>query len=178
MDQTTSQTHEKQGAAPNSEAPLDGAKALDDGVSLTEINPTPQKRTGKTRDHYLLQKSQQFAYFRINKDELGKLDSMQFNIYDFISAGFAFSQPKKELAIGILNALKERPKTFAELEKELMAKKSTLFLICLSLERGGLVERAGGKGTAYQLSTSFSTILVAYANWWKSWVEHYSNPAK
>ncbi len=130
-----------------------------------------KKRTGKTRDHYLQQKNQQFAYFRINKAELQKLDSMQFNIYDFISASFAFSQPKKELAIGILNALKAGPKPFSQLEKELAAKKSSLFLVCLSLERGGLIERQG-KGEPYALSANFSAILVAYANWWKSWVEH------
>ncbi len=141
------------------------------GTIFSPIDEKPPKRSGKTREHYLQQKNQQFAYFRINKEELAKLDSMQFNIYDFISASFAFSQPKKELAIGILNSLKERPKSFSELEKGLSAKKSTLFLICLSLERGGLIKRSG-KGAPYTLSASFSSILTAYANWWKFWVEH------
>ena len=48
------------------------------------------KRTGKTREHYLQQKNQSFSYFRINKEDADKLQSMQFNIYDFISASFSF----------------------------------------------------------------------------------------
>ncbi len=130
-----------------------------------------QKRTGKTRDHYLQQKKQQFAHFRINKEDLAKVETMQFNIYDFIVASFAFSQAKKELAIGVLNALKVKPTSFSELVILLNAKKSTLFLVCLSLERAGLIERKG-KGEPYCLTTSFSDILVAYANWWKFWVGH------
>ncbi len=131
----------------------------------------PSKRTGKTREHYLQQKSQQFAYFKINKEDATKLENMQFNIYDFISASFAFSQPKKELAIGVLNALKTKTTTFSELVTALNAKKSSLFLVCLSLERAGLIERKG-KGEPYQLVTSFSDMLVSYAKWWKFWAEH------
>ncbi len=135
------------------------------------ISTKPTKRTGKTREHYQQQKNQQFAHFRINKEDLPKLESMQFNIYDFISASFAFSQPKKELAIGVLNALKQESKPFSQLEKELNAKKSSLFLVCLSLERAGLIERKA-KGEPYSLSTSFSNTIIAYANWWKSWASH------
>ncbi len=126
------------------------------------------KRTGKTRAHYQQQKNQQFAYFKINKEDLSKLDSMQFNIYNFISASFAFSQPKKELAIGVLNSLKERPLSFSELVNKLNAKKSTLFLVCLSLERGGLIERKS-KGEPFNLTTTFSDVLVKYADWWRAW---------
>lgn len=147
-------------------------------VQSAENNPPlepnaekPLKRTGKTREHYLQQKNQQFAYFRINKADSAKLESMQFNIYDFISASFAFSQPKKELAIGVLNALKVKPAAFSELVTQLNAKKSSLFLVCLSLERAGLIERKG-KGEPYQLVTSFSDMLASYANWWKFWAGH------
>ncbi|MFH0713488.1 MAG: hypothetical protein V1722_02805 [Candidatus Micrarchaeota archaeon] len=140
-------------------------------VQLEQQLPLPIKRSGKTREHYLTQKNQQFAHFRINKADLPKLEGMQFNIYDFITASFAFSQPKKELAIGVLNTLKSGSKPFAVIGKELNAKKSTLFLVCLSLERGGLIER-NGKGEPYKLSTEFSSILSAYASWWKFWVEH------
>ncbi|MDP3742377.1 MAG: hypothetical protein Q8R15_03620 [Candidatus Micrarchaeota archaeon] len=134
-------------------------------------SPVLPKRTGKTREHYLQQKSQQFAYFKINKEDATKLESMQFNIYDFISASFAFSQPKKELAIGVLNALKTKPSAFSELVIQLNAKKSSLFLVCLSLERAGLIERKG-KGEPYHLVTSFSDMLASYAKWWKFWAEH------
>lgn len=142
-------------------------------VETTAENSLPrlQKRTGKTREHYLQQKNQQFAYFRINKADAAKLESMQFNIYDFISASFSFSQPKKELAIGVLNALKAKPTAFSELVTLLNAKKSSLFLVCLSLERAGLIERKG-KGEPYHLVTNFSDMLIAYANWWKFWVGH------
>lgn len=129
------------------------------------------KRTGKTREHYLQQKNQQFTYFRINKEDKAKLEGMHFNIYDFIFASFAFSQPKKELAIGVLNALKEKPLSFSELVVKLNAKKSSLFLVCLSLERAGLIDRTG-KGEPYSLSPDFSHVLSAYANWWKFWLEH------
>ncbi len=137
--------------------------------NVNETQASEKKRTGKTREHYLQQKSQQFAYFKINKEDAAKLENMQFNIYDFISASFAFSQPKKELAIGVLNALKTKPAAFSELVTQLNAKKSTLFLVCLSLERAGLIERKG-KGEPYQLVARFSDILTAYANWWKFWV--------
>ncbi len=141
-------------------------------AQTTETAPiAPSKRTGKTREHYLQQKSQQFAYFKINKEDATKLENMQFNIYDFISASFAFSQPKKELAIGVLNALKTKPTSFSELVITLNAKKSSLFLVCLSLERAGLIERKG-KGEPYQLVTSFSDMLASYAKWWKFWAEH------
>ncbi len=130
-----------------------------------------KKRTGATREHYLQQKNQSFSYFRINKEDQTKLQSMQFNIYDFISASFSFSQPKKELAIGVLNAVKVRPTTFSDLVTALNAKKSTLFLVCLSLERAGMIKR-DGKGEPYSLDQNFAEMLRAYANWWENWVKH------
>ncbi|MFQ5405898.1 MAG: hypothetical protein ACE5DI_01935, partial [Candidatus Micrarchaeia archaeon] len=84
-----------------------------------------KKRTGKTRDHYEKQKSQTYAYFRVKQDELAKIKSGQFTIYDFISDSFSFSHRKKELTIQVLEALKEKPMTFQELATHLNAKKST-----------------------------------------------------
>ncbi|HIH20319.1 TPA: hypothetical protein HA244_03550, partial [Candidatus Micrarchaeota archaeon] len=42
-------------------------------------------RSGKTREHYLRQKSQAFAYLRINGSDGQKLSSGQFTLFDFIS---------------------------------------------------------------------------------------------
>ncbi len=130
---------------------------------------TTKKRTGKTKEHYKQQKGQAYAYFRIKKDELEKIHSSQFTIYDFINNSFSFSATKKELTINVLMALKKRPMTFRELVSELNAKKSTLYLLCLALQRSGLISRES-KRKPFTLSTSFSTILKEYAYWWENWV--------
>lgn len=144
---------------------------MENSENTQNIVNNAKKRTGATREHYLQQKNQSFSYFRINKADQEKLQSMQFNVYDFISASFSFSQPKKELAIGVLNALKAKPTTFTELTTTLNAKKSTLFLVCLSLERAGMIKREG-KGAPYSLDQNFGEMLRAYANWWENWVKH------
>ncbi len=168
---SNSQNQQNEQETEQKEPSQSSAPTLNESPTAALMAEKPTKRSGKTREHYLQQKSQQFAHFRINTADLPKLESMQFNIYDFISASFAFSQPKKELAIGVLNSLKSGPKPFSQLEKELSAKKSSLFLVCLSLERAGLIERKA-KGEPYSLSTSFSNTIIAYANWWKSWAQH------
>ncbi len=127
------------------------------------------KRTGKTREHYEKQKSQTYAYFRVKQDDLGKVKAGQFTIYDFISNSFSFSHTKKDLTIRVLEALKEKPMTFRELASRLDAKKSTLYLLCLALQRSGLIDRAT-KRQPFSLSASFSTMLREYSYWWENWV--------
>ncbi len=128
-----------------------------------------RKRTGKTREHYEKQKSQTYAYFRVKQDELGKIKAGQFTIFDFISNSFSFSHTKKDLTIRVLEALKERPMTFRDLAQQLDAKKSTLYLLCLALQRSGLIDRAT-KRQPFSLSASFSTALREYSYWWENWV--------
>lgn len=124
----------------------------------------------KTHEHYLKQKSQTFAHFRVAKDDLAPLSSSQFTIFDFISHCFSFSNPRKQVAADVLNELKKGPASFKELQERLSAKKSSLFLVLLALERAGLVERKG-KSKPFELSGGFSGILRAYAGWWESWRE-------
>ncbi|MFA6049534.1 MAG: hypothetical protein WC792_06330 [Candidatus Micrarchaeia archaeon] len=127
------------------------------------------KRTGRTAEHYDRQKSQSYAYFRVKQDDMAKVKSGQFTIYDFISNTFSFSHTKKDLTIRVLEALKEKPMTFRELSVRLNAKKSTLYLLCLSLQRSGLIDRAT-KRQPFSLSASFSTMLREYSYWWENWV--------
>lgn len=125
-------------------------------------------RTHATREHYLKQKSQSYAYFKISGDDAGKAASSLFTVYDFISNAFPFSQTKKEAAVLVLNALREQPKTFSELLEQTRVKKSTLYLLCLSLEKSGLIERTG-RNAPFSLSQRFSEALRAYAAWWEKW---------
>ncbi|MBI5635505.1 hypothetical protein HY993_00910 [Candidatus Micrarchaeota archaeon] len=149
------------------EARLSGEKdAGGNGVSSAKKQ---SKRTGKTAEHYKRQKSMSYAYFRVKQDELGKIKTSQFTIYDFISNSFSFSSTKKELTIKVLEALKKKPMTFLELCDFLQAKKSTLYLLCLALARSGLIDREN-KRKPFHLSTSFSTVLREYSYWWENWV--------
>lgn len=139
---------------------------------MPEETAEPQgKRTGKTREHYHKQKSQAYSYFRIRADDVAKMDGAQFTIYDFITNSFAFSQTKKELTVSVLEELKKGPKTFAELHRTLQAKKSTLYLLVLALQRSGLVTPAQ-KNEALQLSAGFSEALRKYADWYERWLKH------
>ncbi len=124
----------------------------------------------KTHEHYLKQKNQSFSYFKINSSDLDKLKTYQFTIYDFITNSFSFSQSKKDLTINILNLLKKKPTSFYDLLKELNAKKSSLYLACISLEKSGMIERKG-VGSPYQLSVKFSQTLNEYSKWWGEWIK-------
>lgn len=128
------------------------------------------KRSGKTRAHYLTQKSHQYALFCINKNELEKLDSFQFSLYDFIKASFAFKENKKTLSVAVLEELRKQPKTFAELVNALKVPRGTLFLTCLALERSGMIKR-DGKRKPYSIDYTFTVILKKYAEWWERWVK-------
>jgi predicted transcriptional regulator len=127
-------------------------------------------RLNKTHEHYLKQKNQSFSYFKINSNDLDKLNNYQFTIYDFITNSFSFSQSKKELTIKILNLLKQKPTSFYDLLKELKAKKSSLYMVCISLEKSGIIFK-NGVGSPYTLSNNFSQILKEYAKWWENWIK-------
>ena len=129
-------------------------------------------RTGRTRPHYQKQKSQCYAYFRVRKEEVEKIKGGQFTTYDFITDSFYFSHTKKQLAARLLDALKKKPTRFSELAKTLGAGKSTLYLLCLALERSGLIEKNGENGPEYRLSPGFSDALGEYANWWNRWIKN------
>ncbi|NYZ75550.1 helix-turn-helix domain-containing protein [Candidatus Micrarchaeota archaeon] len=123
----------------------------------------------KTSDHYNQQKSQCFVYFRLKKDDSTKISGAQFTLYDFINNSFAFSPTKKQLTVAVLDALKEKPLTFNELVVKLNAKKSTLYLLCVALQKSGLIEQ-DGKNKPLRISGDFSLILKKYSDWWTGWV--------
>jgi len=125
-------------------------------------------RTGKTRAHYEKQKSQCYAYFRVKNEDIKKMRAGQFTIYDFITNSFFFSHTKKQLAVGVLEALRKKPMRFTELAEAAGAGKSTLYLLCLALERSGLIEK---NGQEYQLSGAFSGALDEYSSWWGKWIK-------
>ncbi len=127
-------------------------------------------RTGKTHEHYLRQKSQAFAYFRVNQEDAARVAAGQFTVFDFISNCFSFSTAKKQVAADVLASLKAESQTFKQLHERLGVKKSTLFLVVLALERAGLVEKQG-KNKPLLLSQAFSQALDAYAVWWRGWSE-------
>ena len=114
------------------------------------------------------QKSQAFAYLRINGSDGQKLSSGQFTLFDFISNCFSFSTSKKQIAVTVLDELKRGPQSFKQLQEKLGLKKSSLFLVVLALERAGLVEKQG-KNRPMRLSGVFSRNVNSYANWWESW---------
>ncbi|MEM4255506.1 MAG: helix-turn-helix domain-containing protein [Candidatus Norongarragalinales archaeon] len=125
-------------------------------------------RSGKTREHYLKQKNQAFAYFRVRKEDAPAVSSGQFTIFDFISNCFSFSTARKQVAADVLTELKASELTFKQLQEKLGTPKSTLFLVVLALERAGLVEKQG-KTRPLRLSSVFSSGLEAYASWWRGW---------
>lgn len=118
---------------------------------------------------YSKQKNAQYAHFRVNAQDLDKVKGGQFTLYNFLSNSFAFSPERKALAVDVLDALKEQPHSFAALQKKLKARKSSLYLALLSLERSGLIEKPEGRGGAYALSHRFAEALSAYASWWREW---------
>ena len=153
---------------PENNAPDNNVAAPEQKTPISGSEGAARKRTRATKEHYDRQKSQCYAYFRVKKEDLPKISSSLFTIYDFITNSFAYSTTKKTLAIGVLEQVKQRPSTFTELTNALAAKKSTLYLVCLSLERSGLIRRAG-KNAPYELDDSFGKALRTYADWFDSW---------
>lgn len=144
-----------------------------------------------TAAHYARQKSQSYTHFRVRAlpEEGHAMKSAQFTIYDFVTNAFAFSRPRKELAVKVFEQLQHKPHTFAQLREALGAGKSNLFLILVSLERSGLIEKGDGaliddssgtlgnpnpRGVPYRLSSRFSNALRQYAGWWERWVANQS----
>jgi hypothetical protein len=128
--------------------------------------PKAQGVVAPRQTAYKRQKASTYSYFRLRGEDVGKMASSQFTVFDFITASFAFSAKRKELAIAVLEQLKGGSKSFTELVKATGAPKSTLYLLVLSLERAGLVEKAG---RGYSLSSQFSFLLRSYAGWWEAW---------
>ncbi len=126
-------------------------------------------RTGKTRAHYVKQKSQSHTYFRVLSSDLPRIATAQYTIFDFIANAFSNSPSKKELAITVLMELKQGPKSFIQLQKSLGLKKSSLYLVVLGLERAGLLQ-SNGRGKPLELSGKFSEILRKNAEWWQVWM--------
>ncbi|MFH1056895.1 MAG: MarR family transcriptional regulator [Candidatus Micrarchaeota archaeon] len=127
-------------------------------------------RSDSSRQHYLKQKGQSFAYFRVSKEDSARINSGQFTLFDFISNCFSFSTAKKRVAAQVLAELKQKPASFKQIQESMGLKKSTLFMVVLALERAGLVEREG-KNKPMRLSQGFSSVLGSYASWWGRWNE-------
>lgn len=125
-------------------------------------------RSGATREHYLKQKSQAFAYFRVSGEDAKKVSAGQFTLFDFISNCFSFSTPRKKIAADVLAELKKEPQSFKQLQEKLKLSKSSLYMVVIALERAGLVLKEG-KNKPLRLSGSFSKTLENYASWWSSW---------
>jgi len=119
-------------------------------------------------ENYARQKSQSFARFKLDFGDLPKIKNGQFTIYDFVTNSFLFSPSKKQLSIKLLEAVSEAPRTFPELVKLLHTPKSTLYFLCLSLERSGLIKKTPAK--QYALSNEAAGVLREYAGWWENWV--------
>ena len=117
---------------------------------------------------YDRQKSQCFARFKVSLADLEKISTNQFTLFDFITNSFLFSPTKKQLSVRVLDAVAARPQSFPDLVVGLKAKKSTLYLLCLSLERSGFLSKGADK--RYSISKAFSKSLRLYAEWWEKWV--------
>lgn len=117
---------------------------------------------------YARQKGQSYARFKIDSADAARISSGQFTIFDFITNCFLFSPKKKQLSISFLEALSSKPLSFNELVSLLKARKSTVYLLCLSLERSGFIRKQGRK---FELSNEFSQVARVYAGWWENWVE-------
>jgi DNA-binding transcriptional ArsR family regulator len=128
----------------------------------------PEERGERLSKHYARQKSESAARLRVRAADAEKIAGGRYTLYDFVENAFSFSPAKRELAIQILGALRERPRSFAELESEFKIPKSTLFLLLRALEESGLAKQ-GGRGEPAELSAEFAEVLRANADWWFKW---------
>ena len=127
---------------------------------------------GGVAEHYARQKSNCVARFKIDLKDVEKIGRSQFTIFDFITNLFAFSPRNKQLSIILFEQLAQEPKSFSTLVAALNARKSTVFLLCLSLERSGFMRKRADR--KYELSPAFSTSAREYAVWWENWVSRNS----
>ncbi|MFH0973206.1 MAG: helix-turn-helix domain-containing protein [Candidatus Micrarchaeota archaeon] len=136
------------------------SKAVETGASENDLTA-----------HYGRQKKESAARLRVRVGDVSRIAASRYTIYDFADNAFSFSPARKELAIKILTSLRERPRSFAELEQEFGAPKSTLFLLVTALDESGLVTQGGGRsrGEPISLSAEFSASLRANADWWQKW---------
>ena len=127
------------------------------------------------KTNYTKQKNQAFTYFRVSKDELSKLNTSQFTIYDFVRNSFSFAQERKELAIQILERTHTTPQTFPQLQQQFKTPKSSLYLTLLALENSGLITKQPTT-SQYFVSSDFSHVLSDYANWYAQWASGAQKP--
>jgi len=118
--------------------------------------------------HYERQKNESAARLRVRASDAERIASSRYTIYDFVDNAFSFSPAKRELAIQILGALRERPRSFSELETDFNVPKSTLFFLVSALETSGLVKQSG-RGEPIALDAGFASALRANADWWLKW---------
>ncbi|MEM0475271.1 MAG: helix-turn-helix domain-containing protein [Candidatus Norongarragalinales archaeon] len=118
--------------------------------------------------HYARQKNESAARLRVRSADAEKIAAGRYTIYDFAENAFSFSPAKRALAIQVLSALRERPRSFAELAAEFSVPKSTLFLLATALQESGLVKQ-NARGGPLELSTEFADALRANAEWWLKW---------
>ncbi len=148
-------------------------KTENSGIEGCVLNDQPKNfKNLKAKSNYQKQKQQTTTYFRVDSSDVQKILSGQYTLYDFVDNAFFFSNTRKELAINVLEQLKQKPQTFAELQTNLKLKKSTLYLLLFALNKSGLVVFTRGKrNQPIHLSTSFSQTLEKNAEWWRAWVE-------
>lgn len=124
---------------------------------------------------YIRQKRQSYTRFKIDAGDLERISSSQFSMFDFISNSFTFSPKKKQLSVKLLELLAGKPSSFPEIVAQLGSRKSTAYLLCLSLERSGMIAKLENK--QYVLSAGFSHALRQYAEWWEKWVKNSASAA-
>lgn len=117
---------------------------------------------------YARQKEKTFNHFKININDINKINNNTFTIFDFITNSFNLSKKRKQQAIELILLLKEKEVTFIQAKEELKISKSSLYLICLSLSRSGLI--VFEKNKTLTLSKSFCDVLSSYSIWWNSFL--------
>lgn len=117
------------------------------------------------------QKETSRARLTLDRDGPLKLAQGQFTLFDFVDRAFPFSHAKKQNTLRVLEALKQGPKTFKELETQLELQKSALYYLLIALVNAGLISKRGGKSEPYSLSPLFSKDLTALAEWWLGWLK-------
>lgn len=119
-------------------------------------------------ESYEHQKENAYVFFKLKYSDLQKLNSGLYTIHDFLESIFPGSRVRQEIATKIFDELKREPCTFQMLLQKTGAKKSTLFGVCLSLHRSGLISRKS-KREPFVLSNSFATLVREYSYWWERW---------
>ncbi len=117
---------------------------------------------------YTKQKEKIFNHFKININDIDKINNKTFTIFDFITNSFNLSKKRKQQAIDLMLKLKEKEITFIQAKEEMNISKSSLYLICLSLSRSGLIEFE--KNKPLKLTNKFCETINSYSTWWNEFV--------